>query len=173
MPITVACIVVAFGASPPFGRLLEARPKMSMPIGAGTAIYGTSAIIATAPVIHVNDEDLAIPVNLLGLTVMFCFPLLGGLLKMPQETFVDSRDSASVDRGLCVWRGSRFPDHPGEAGAGDTIGAVSHCAGVDLLPEQGLRRSFLQNDPLVSMGFSAAGGVDDDATDSGATVRLS
>jgi len=90
MLITVACIVVAFGASLLFGRLRGARPKMSMLIGAGTAICGTSAIIATAPVIHADDEDVAISVgavNLLGLAVMFCFPLAGGLLQMPQDIF--------------------------------------------------------------------------------------
>ncbi|MFN0104217.1 MAG: YeiH family protein [Bryobacteraceae bacterium] len=88
--ITVACIAAAFGASLLFGRLFGVRPKMAMLIGAGTAICGTSAIIATAPVIHAEDEDVAISVgavNLLGLALMICFPLLGGLLQLPQEVF--------------------------------------------------------------------------------------
>lgn len=88
--ITVTCIVAAFGASLLFGRLLGAPRKMSLLIGAGTAICGTSAIIAVAPVIHAEDEDVAISagaVNLLGLALMICFPLLGGLLRLPQETF--------------------------------------------------------------------------------------
>ena len=88
--ITVACIAVAFLASLAFGRLLGARPKMAMLIGAGTAICGTSAIIAAAPVIGAEDEDVAISVgavNLLGLALMICFPIMGGLLGLPQDVF--------------------------------------------------------------------------------------
>ena len=63
---------------------------MSMPIGAGTAICGTGAIIAAVPVIGAGDEDVAISVgavNLLGLARMICLPLLGGLLQLPRDVY--------------------------------------------------------------------------------------
>lgn len=88
--ITAACIVFAFGLSMVFGRLCGAQPKMSMLIGAGTAICGTSAIVATAPVIRAEDDDVAISagaVNLLGLALMIAFPLAGALLQLSQEQF--------------------------------------------------------------------------------------
>ena len=88
--ITVACIAFAFGASLVFGRLLGASTKMVTLIGAGTAICGTSAIIATAPAVGAGDDDVAISVgavNLLGLAFMISFPLLGTLLAVPQAEF--------------------------------------------------------------------------------------
>jgi uncharacterized integral membrane protein (TIGR00698 family) len=88
--ITVCCIVVSCTASLYFGKLFGAWPKTSILIGAGTAICGTSAIIAAAPVIGAEDEDITISVgtvNVLGLVLMLCFPLLGGLLQMTDDSF--------------------------------------------------------------------------------------
>src|SRR6267154_3243741 len=80
MMITVVCISVAVASSYNIGRLLGLWSKTSLLIGVGTAICGNSAIVAVAPLIDAADEDLMLSmstVNLLGLPLMFLFPIAG------------------------------------------------------------------------------------------------
>src|SRR4029077_14269262 len=81
--ITVLCMAVAMGTTIWIGRLLHVGRKTGLLIGAGTAICGTSAIVAVAPLIEAEDEELMLSigtVNILGLLLMFLLPALGGLL---------------------------------------------------------------------------------------------
>jgi uncharacterized integral membrane protein (TIGR00698 family) len=90
LAITVACIAVSFAASVYIGRIFGAWRKTSILIGAGTAICGTSAIVAAAPLIDAEDEDITLAVgtvNVLGLALMFCLPLAGGLLRLSDSAF--------------------------------------------------------------------------------------
>ena len=59
-------------------------------MGAGTSICGTSAIVAVAPVIDADHDDLLLSVstvNLLGLLLMLALPLLGGWTGMRNDQF--------------------------------------------------------------------------------------
>jgi uncharacterized integral membrane protein (TIGR00698 family) len=88
--ITVVCIVLSMAAAVWFARLFGVWSRTGLLIGAGTAICGTSAIVAVAPVIEAEDQDLMLSigtVNLLGLGLMFLLPALGGLLHMKDEAF--------------------------------------------------------------------------------------
>jgi len=90
LAIVTACIAVGFFSAVLFGRLMGTLPKTSLLIGAGTAICGTSAIIAAAPVLDAEEEDITLSVgtvNVLGLLFLFCFPVLGGLLHMGGNEF--------------------------------------------------------------------------------------
>jgi uncharacterized integral membrane protein (TIGR00698 family) len=61
-----------------------------MLIGIGTAICGSSAIIAAAPVIESEERDIAISiatVNLLGVVSMLLVPLLGTLIMLSPEVY--------------------------------------------------------------------------------------
>jgi uncharacterized integral membrane protein (TIGR00698 family) len=62
----------------------------AMLVGCGTAICGTSAIIASAPIIGADDDDLLLSVstiNILGLVVMFTLPALGAAIHLSQQAF--------------------------------------------------------------------------------------
>lgn len=88
--VIVLCIVVSFTASVYFGRVFGAWRKTSILIGAGTAICGTSAIVAAAPVIDAEDEEITLAVgavNVLGLLLMFCFPIAGSLMHLAEDVF--------------------------------------------------------------------------------------
>ena len=88
--ITVLCILVAAPAAIWLGRLLGVWRKTAVLIGAGTAICGTSAIVAVAPLIEAEDQDVMLSigtVNILGLVLMFAFPLIGAFLKLSDEAF--------------------------------------------------------------------------------------
>src|ERR1700722_19818725 len=90
LAITVACIGVSCVSAIYLGRLFGAWPKTSILIGAGPAICGTSAIVAAAPLIDAEDGDITLAVgtvNILGLLLMFCFPLIGSLLRLSDGAF--------------------------------------------------------------------------------------
>jgi uncharacterized integral membrane protein (TIGR00698 family) len=88
--ITAACIGVALAAAWYLGRMLSLRDKTSLLIGAGTAICGTSAIVAVAPLIDAEDQDVtlsAAAINVLGLALMFALPAAGVFFGMSSAAF--------------------------------------------------------------------------------------
>jgi len=59
-------------------------------LGAGTAICGNSAIVATAPLIDAQDDEIVLSigaVNLYGLLAMLAWPLFGSWLALSSESF--------------------------------------------------------------------------------------
>jgi len=88
--VIASCVVIAIGAGFFWGKLFGLGPKTSMLIGAGTGICGNSAIIAVAPLIDAEDDDLVLSigtVNLFGLLAMLVWPLIGGMLHMGDQVF--------------------------------------------------------------------------------------
>ncbi|MCY4587638.1 MAG: putative sulfate exporter family transporter [Bryobacterales bacterium] len=71
-------------------RLLRVETGQGLLIGVGTAICGTSAIVALAPVVDSKEKDIAISIasiNLLGVLAMFVFPFAGALLSLSPEVY--------------------------------------------------------------------------------------
>jgi uncharacterized integral membrane protein (TIGR00698 family) len=88
--ITVVCMCVSMAAAIWLGRAMGILQRARVLIGAGTAICGTSAIVAVAPLIEAEDQDLMLSigtVNILGLALMFVLPAIGGLLHLGDEAF--------------------------------------------------------------------------------------
>ena len=90
MLIIVVCMAVALAAAVWLARLFWVGRRTGMLIGAGTAICGTSAIVAVAPLIEAEDQDIMLSiatVNILGLVLMFLLPVLGGILHLRDDAF--------------------------------------------------------------------------------------
>ncbi len=88
--ITTVCIAIAMAVCIWLARLFRVCPRTGLLIGAGTAICGTSAIVAVAPVIEADDQDLMLSigtVNILGLVLMFLLPTVGAMLHLRDDTF--------------------------------------------------------------------------------------
>ncbi len=71
-------------------RWLTVEEKLGMLIGVGTAICGSSAIVAVAPVVEARDEDMAYSigaVNLLGVAAMLIYPVLGTLFAIDADVY--------------------------------------------------------------------------------------
>jgi len=88
--ITLACLTVAMASSIWLGAVTRLFRKTAILIGAGTAICGTSAIVAVAPLIQAEDQDMLLAigtVNILGLLFMFIMPVLGSLLNLSDQAF--------------------------------------------------------------------------------------
>lgn len=64
--------------------------KLALLLGLGTAICGTSAIVAAAPVLECEEREVAVSVatvNLLGVTAMLAFPALAAVLALSPEIY--------------------------------------------------------------------------------------
>jgi uncharacterized integral membrane protein (TIGR00698 family) len=88
--ITGLCLTAAMGSSIWLGAVTRLRRKTSILLGAGTAICGTSAIVAVAPLIEAEDQDMLLAigtVNILGLLFMFLMPVAGSLMKLSDQAF--------------------------------------------------------------------------------------
>jgi uncharacterized integral membrane protein (TIGR00698 family) len=88
--ITAACMTLAMGATLGLARLCGVMTRTALLIGAGTAICGTSAIVAVGPLIEAEDNDLMLSIgtiNILGLILMFVLPAVGGMLRLRDDMF--------------------------------------------------------------------------------------
>ena len=96
------------------GKALSVRGKMSVLIGVGTSICGGSAIVATAPVIGAEDEDVAHAISTIfvfNLLAVFLFPAFGHLLGMSDLGFgmwagTAINDTSSVVAASAAWSAS-------------------------------------------------------------------
>lgn len=90
MAIIIVCILLALGAAYAAGRVLGLPRKTSVLLGAGTAICGSSAIVAVAPLIKADGKDLVLSIStvyLMGLIFMLTMPAIGAALGMSPEAF--------------------------------------------------------------------------------------
>jgi uncharacterized integral membrane protein (TIGR00698 family) len=88
--ITVLCIIIAVAGGYYIGRGLNLSPKTAILLGAGTGICGNSAIVAVAPLIDAEDDDVLLSVgavNLFGLMTMLAWPMLGSWIGLSDEAF--------------------------------------------------------------------------------------
>lgn len=73
----VAAMLVAFLAAGWIGKWFGLDARTSILLGAGTAVCGNSAIMAVAPVVDPEEDELAVSlgvINLLGLLMIFVLP---------------------------------------------------------------------------------------------------
>ncbi|MBZ5603638.1 MAG: putative sulfate exporter family transporter [Acidobacteriia bacterium] len=106
--IIVGTMTAAMISARMFGKMFGVWPRTSVLIGAGTAICGNSAIVAVAPLIDAEDQDVMLSmgaINVLGLVLMFVSPLAGGLIGFN-------------DNGYGVWAGSTIHAVPQAVAAG-------------------------------------------------------
>ena len=83
--IIAVVVVVAIGLGYAFGRVVGLKWRMAALIACGNAICGNSAIVAIAPVIGADGEDIATSIAftaLLGVIAVVGMPLLGVTLHM-------------------------------------------------------------------------------------------
>jgi uncharacterized integral membrane protein (TIGR00698 family) len=88
--LIVLCIIVALCLAWVGKRLFHISPRLAALIGVGTAICGNSAIIATAPVIEADEEEVSFAVatiTLFGLIAVLVYPLIGRALGLSDQVF--------------------------------------------------------------------------------------
>lgn len=88
--LVIICITTALSLAYFAGRLFKIPPRLAALIGIGTAICGNSAIVATAPIIEANEEEVSFAVatiTLFGLLAVVIFPLVGYFFNLPDRAF--------------------------------------------------------------------------------------
>lgn len=97
------------------GKLLKIDGNTKTLIGVGSAICGGSAIAATAPVIHADDEEVARSIStifLFNMIAAFLFPFLGHAFGMS-------------DRSFGLWAGTAVNDTSSVVAAGYTFSSAA------------------------------------------------
>jgi uncharacterized integral membrane protein (TIGR00698 family) len=98
------------------GKLLKLDGNTKTLIGVGSSICGGSAIAATAPVIHANDEEVAQSIStifLFNVIAAFLFPFLGHVLGMSDQSFGLWAGTAVNDTSSVVAAGYTFSNAAG------------------------------------------------------------
>ena len=114
--LMIFTLTVAFLTAFFVGKLLKVDKNTNILIGVGTAICGGSAIAATAPVIHADDEDVARSIStifLFNVIAAFLFPFLGHLLHMTDYHFGLWTGTAVNDTSSVVAAGYTFSNAAG------------------------------------------------------------
>ncbi len=107
-----AAFVTAFVA----GKLLKLDGNTKTLIGVGSAICGGSAIAATAPVIHADDDEVAQSIStifLYNVIAAFLFPFLGHVMGMSDQSFGLWAGTAVNDTSSVVAAGYSFSNAAG------------------------------------------------------------
>lgn len=88
--LVVICISAALTLAYFAGRLFHIPPRLAALIGVGTAICGNTAIVATAPVLDVDEEEMGFAVatiTLFGLLAVLLYPLVGHFFGLSDHAF--------------------------------------------------------------------------------------
>ena len=133
----VLTVAAALVSSYGIGRALRLRPRMAALVACGNSICGNSAIVAVAPVIGADAEDVAASIAftaVLGVVTVLLLPLLVPLLRLSLTQY-------GVLAGLTVYavpqvlaatlpnrRAEQPGGHGGQAGARADAGAAGACA---------------------------------------------
>ncbi|MSU58693.1 MAG: putative sulfate exporter family transporter [Pedosphaera sp.] len=107
-------------------RVLKLPGKLGTLLGVGTAICGGTAIVATAPVIEAEDEDVVVSVatvTLLGLVAMFLLPVIGHALDLTANQFGVWAGLAIHQTPQVIAAGFAYTDAAGQS-AGETATIV-------------------------------------------------
>jgi uncharacterized integral membrane protein (TIGR00698 family) len=132
--ITIALILAYFA-----GRIFNVPPRLAALIGVGTAICGNTAIVATAPVLDANDEEVSFAVatiTLFGLLAVLFYPLIGHLLGLP-------------DRAFGLWAGTAVNDTSQVV----AVGAIYSEAALNIAAVVKLTRNTLMAPLIVLFGL--------------------
>lgn len=83
VPIIVGCIATGLAASAYFTRLLELPRRLGTLLAVGTSICGATAIVAMAPAIEADEQEVAYAVaniTVFGIAAMLAYPYLAHAL---------------------------------------------------------------------------------------------
>ena len=139
------CITVALILANLAGRLFKVPPRLAALIGIGTAICGNTAIVAAAPVLDAEEEEVSFAVatiTLFGLIAVVAYPLIGQLL-------------ALSDRAFGLWSGTAVNDTSQVV----AVAAIFSEAALDVATVVKLTRNTLMAPLIVMYGIIYSRGL--------------
>jgi len=111
LPVILATITTSLLISYGLFKLLKIPSKTAVLVGIGSSICGGSAIAATAPIIHADDDEIAQSISvifLFNVIAAIIFPTLGNLLGLSNDGFglfagTAINDTSSVTAAATAW----------------------------------------------------------------------
>jgi len=88
LAITIACMLVALLAAFGAAKIMGLTGRTAALLAAGTAVCGSSAIMAVAPVLEAEDDEIVVAlgtVNLMGLLAMLAVPALAAAFGLSDQ----------------------------------------------------------------------------------------
>ncbi len=111
--LVVICISAALTLAYFAGRLFKVTPRLALLIGIGTAICGNTAIIATAPILEADEEEMGFAVatiTLFGMLAVLLYPLIGHWIGLSDRTFGLWAGTAVNDTSQVVAVGAMYSE---------------------------------------------------------------
>ena len=145
LALVTICITAALLMAYLAGRLFHVPPRLAALIGVGTAICGNTAIIATAPVLDADEEEMSFAVatiTLFGLLAVLIYPIIG-------------RQIGLSDHSFGLWAGTAVNDTSQVV----AVGAIFSQAALDVATVVKLTRNTLMAPLIVLMGVIYSRGL--------------
>ena len=117
LTVMVFTLLTCFGGGYFIGKALGLNWKLSNLISAGTGICGGSAIVAIAPTIDADDNDVAYAMSatfLFDMAMIVLFPIMGRALGMTDQAFGIWAGTAVNDTSSVVATGYAFSEAAGD-----------------------------------------------------------
>jgi uncharacterized integral membrane protein (TIGR00698 family) len=111
--LVVICISAALTLAYFAGRLFKVTPKLAALIGIGTAICGNTAIVATAPILEADEEEMGFAVatiTLFGMLAVLLYPLAGHWIGLSDRAFGLWAGTAVNDTSQVVAVGAMYSE---------------------------------------------------------------
>ncbi len=145
LALVTICITVALVLAYFAGRIFHVPPRLAALIGVGTAICGNSAIVATAPVLEADEEEMSFAVatiTFFGLIAVLVYPMIGHLIGLS-------------DRSFGLWAGTAVNDTSQVV----AVGAIFGEAALDVATVVKLTRNTLMAPLIVLFGLIYSRGL--------------
>lgn len=145
LALVLICITVTLALAYFAGRAFHISPRLAALIGVGTAICGNSAIVATAPVLEADEEEMSFAVatiTLFGLLAVLAYPAIGHLIGLS-------------DRAFGLWAGTAVNDTSQVV----AVGAIFSEAALNVATVVKLTRNTLMAPLIVLFGVLYSRGL--------------
>lgn len=86
--IVLPPMLLSIGCAIWIGRMLKLPLSAALVLGIGNSVCGSSAILAAAPAVKAEKQEVAVAVaavNLMGTIGLFLLPILAGILALPEQ----------------------------------------------------------------------------------------
>lgn len=173
--IIVVCVTFAITITYLFGRKMGLPDKLATLIGIGTAICGSTAIVAASPAIDAKDEEVTFSVatiTIFGVLAIFLYPLIGKALLLTDMQFGTWAGVAVHETAQVVAAGFAYSDPAGQiatvvkltrtvllAPIVLILGVIYTRQQKDVAGGQGQRVNYFRIFPWFVVGFLAMAGL--------------
>ncbi len=117
LAIIAICVSLSLLVTAWLGRVMGVRERLATLIAVGTGICGASAIVAAAPAIDADEDDISYSIAVItvfGILAIFLYPVVGSLLALTDRQFGTWAGVAVHETAQVVAAGFAYSDAAGK-----------------------------------------------------------